>query len=97
MTKKTTVSKIDIDEDIFSLMQKGICPICKIPMIKNGKMTHSKSKLAVCEEQTRELSKKRGKTIDRSVAKVGDKEIEIDARIMSNEDAEKLKKTGSQI
>lgn len=30
-------------------MEKQICPVCKMPMIKNGKSTHSKAKLKTCE------------------------------------------------
>ena len=93
MADKTTVTKIDIPKSIMDLMKKGICPTCKMPMRKkNGTESHSKTKKMICEELLREKLKELGHPVKRSVAKIGDKEIEIDARFMSKTDADKLKK-----
>ena len=81
----------------MDLMKKGICPTCKQKMRKsNGRETHSKTKKMICEELLREKLQKIGHPVERSVAKVGDKEVEIDARLMSKEDADQLKKKSGQ-
>lgn len=47
----------EIPDDILSLMRKGVCPICKKPMMKNGKRTHNKTMALICEEKLREKLK----------------------------------------
>ncbi len=37
----------------FELMAKKICPVCREPMMKNGKRTHSKQKAKICLEMMR--------------------------------------------
>ena len=87
------ISKIDIPKSIYNLMENGICPICKIPMRKNnGKESHSKAKKILCEELLREKLNEMGHPVERSTAKIGDKIVEIDARLMKKDDADKLKK-----
>jgi len=43
-----------IPKDDLKKMMLGICPICNIPMMKNGKRTHSKTKSLLCETKFRE-------------------------------------------
>jgi len=58
-----------------------------------GKQTHSKNKSIVCEEQLRELLAKRGKPVKRSTMTLPDgREVEVDTKIISKEDANLMKK-----
>ena len=52
----------EIPENVLSLMRKGICPVCKKPMMRNGKRTHNKTMSLVCEEKLRETLKVRRTT-----------------------------------
>lgn len=82
-----------LPKEIADLMQKGICPTCKIPMRKkNGKETHSRAKAILCEERLREKLKKLGKPIERSTITIGGREFEVDAQIVSLMEAKRLKK-----
>lgn len=80
-------------KDISDLMQQGICPVCKIPMIKqSGKRTHSANKAIVCEEKLREMLRSRGYETPRSTMTTPDgKTVEVDVRTVSLEEAKRLK------
>lgn len=80
-------------KDIYELMQQGICPVCKIPMIKqSGKRTHSRSKAIVCEEKLREMLRSRGYQTPRSTITTPDgKTVEVDVRTVSLEEAKRMK------
>lgn len=80
-------------KDISELMQQGICPVCKIPMIKqSGKRTHSRSKAIVCEEKLREMLRSRGYETPRSTMTTPDgKTVEVDVKTISLEEAKRMK------
>ncbi len=74
-----------------AIMQKGICPICDMPMIKNRKKTHSKTKAIVCEELLREKLQVKRTTIKDKDGKI----IEVDAKLVPKSDLEKYQKGSS--
>lgn len=85
----TDWNKIPMPERKDMMMQlsyKGICPVCEIPMTHiNGKPTHSKTKLKICENIFRRLT-----SIQKGVQLPDGRNLEVNAKFVPKSEVEKI-------